>query len=189
MTDIRAGWSRRRWLSAFTSVACAGRPEQSVSARAVELCSPLRFPRDHGAHPARSTEWWYITGWLRDETHSAFGMQITFFRNRPRVQDDNPSRFAPKQLLFAHAAVSDPGMGRLQYDQRSARAGWTFARAGEDTTDVCIDDWSLILDGTRYRAHIAARSFELALEFAPTQVVMLQGQGGFSRKGPRPGEA
>ena len=25
---------------------------------------PLRFPRDHGAHPEYRTEWWYATGWL-----------------------------------------------------------------------------------------------------------------------------
>ena len=27
--------------------------------------SPFAFPRDHGAHPAFRTEWWYVTGWLR----------------------------------------------------------------------------------------------------------------------------
>ena len=62
---------------------------------------PLEFPRDHGAHPETLTEWWYITGWLKDAAGAALGMQITFFRSRPRVQEENPSAFAPKQLLFA----------------------------------------------------------------------------------------
>src|SRR5215467_13903875 len=65
----------------------------------------LRFPRDYGSHPSFRNEWWYITGWVRDSSGVALGIQVTFFRNRPRVADGNPSRFAPQQLLFAHGAV------------------------------------------------------------------------------------
>ena len=32
----------------------------------VQPGAALRFPRDHGSHPAFRTEWWYVTGWLRD---------------------------------------------------------------------------------------------------------------------------
>jgi predicted secreted hydrolase len=149
----------------------------------------FEFPRDHGAHPETLTEWWYITGWLHDASGGALGMQITFFRSRPRVQEENPSAFAPKQLLFAHAALSDPDVGRLQHDQRSSRAGFGLAEAAGKTTDVRIDDWSLRLAGGRYQARIATRGFEFALDFVPSQLVLLQGQGGFSRKGPLPGEA
>src|SRR5436190_4034485 len=148
------GWSRRRWLAAVMSVVCYSR---CPVARALQsAANRIRFPRDHGAHPMKLTEWWYITGSLRDEAGRALGMQITFFRNRPRVQEDNPSAFAPKQLLFAHVAVSDPAVGRLQHDQRAARAGFGLARAAQDTTDVRIDDWLLLLEGARYQARIAA---------------------------------
>jgi predicted secreted hydrolase len=180
-------WSRRRCRFAAIGVVCYSR---SAVARAIQnAAGRLRFPRDHGAHPEKLTEWWYITGSLRDEGGRALGMQITFFRNRPRVQEDNPSAFAPKQLLFAHVAVSDPAVGRLQHDQRSARDGLGLAGAAEETTSVRIDDWLLLLEGTRYQARIAARTFDLALDFEPTQPVLLQGQAGFSRKGPLPGEA
>ena len=27
---------------------------------------PLAFPRDHGAHPSFRTEWWHMTGWLKN---------------------------------------------------------------------------------------------------------------------------
>ena len=60
----------------------------------------LTFPRDFGAHPAWRTEWWYVTGWLRDGAQ-ALGVQVTFFRARTRHPDANPSRFAPRELLFA----------------------------------------------------------------------------------------
>ena len=150
---------------------------------------PLQFPRDHGAHDAFRTEWWYLTGWLRDATGHESGVQITFFRNRPGLQEDNPSRFAPRQLLFAHAALADAGRGHLLHDQRAARAGFDLAEASAETTDVYIGDWSLVLDGSRYRARIDAREFRLDLTFENDQPLLLQGDHGFSRKGPGPEQA
>jgi predicted secreted hydrolase len=142
----------------------------------------LAFPRDHGAHPEYRNEWWYVTGWL-DGGH---GFQVTFFRNRPAIAEQLASRFAPKQLLFAHAAIADPAVGRLVHDQRAAREGFDVARAGTGDTDVKIGDWTLVRSGDRYVTRIAARDFDLALEFQPTQPVLLQGDSGFSRKGPKP---
>lgn len=150
---------------------------------------PLRFPRDHGAHPAFRTEWWYVTGQVRTENARALGFQITFFRSRPGFQEHSLSRFAPKQLLFAHAAIADAAHGRLRHDQRAARAGFGLAEAAEATTDVRIDDWSLVLEGDRYRAHLASHEFGLDLELAASQPVLLQGKGGVSRKGPTPAHA
>jgi predicted secreted hydrolase len=142
------------------------------------------FPRDHGAHPEFRIEWWYVTGWLED----ALGFQITFFRARPEEASDNPSSFNPRQILFAHAALSDPKRGRLLHDERAARAGFTLAHAEIERTGVWIEDWSLALEGERYEARIAARDFDFAFSFF-AQDLVLQGQGGFSRKGHRPQEA
>jgi len=180
-------WSRRRVLLAVPALvlvraARAAYPE-------VERGRALRFPHDHGAHPAYRTEWWYITGWVNDARGREFGVQVTFFRNRPALQEDNPSAFAPKQLLFAHAALADPARGRLRHDQRAAREGFGLACAREGTTDVRIDDWSLALEDGRYRARIASREMDLALLFEPTQAILLQGDAGFSRKAPEPGAA
>ena len=44
------------------------------------------------------------------------------------------ARFAPRQLLFAHAALADPRHGRLRHDQRAARAGFGLAEAARRTT-------------------------------------------------------
>jgi predicted secreted hydrolase len=151
----------------------------------------LSFPRDHGAHPDFRTEWWYVTGWLDAGGGKTLGFQIAFFRSRPDLDQANSSRFAPRQLLFAHAAVSDPALGRLLHDQRSARAGFGLAEAAENDTAVRIDDWTFAraADG-RYVAKIAAREFAFVLEFAPpTGAILLQGEAGLSRKGPRPEQA
>jgi len=149
----------------------------------------LQFPRDHGSHPQFRNEWWYITGWLKTQSGGDLGMQITFFRNRPRVAEEVPSRFAAHQLLFAHAALSDPGAGRLLHDQRAARSGFGLAEAAEGRTEVSIEDWSLRQTDGGYAAQVAARDFRYALRFEAKQSVLLQGEGGYSRKGPNPAQA
>jgi predicted secreted hydrolase len=149
----------------------------------------LQFARDQGSHPRFRTEWWYLTGWVKDGRGRSLGIQITFFRNRPGVDENNPSRFAPRQLLFAHAALADPEIGKLLYDQRAARAGFGLAEAKQGRTDVWIGDWSLKQTADGYHASIAAREFTYALDFKATQPVLLEGDHGLSRKGPLPDEA
>lgn len=145
-----------------------------------------RLPRDHGAHPGYRIEWWYVTGWLERERAAAVGFQLTFFRVRQPEHDANPARFAPRQILFAHAAVSDPARGRLLHAQRTARAGFGLAEASADDLDVFIDRWRLRRQPApeRLRADIEDDGFAYALEFEPTQPVLWQGDRGFSRKGP-----
>lgn len=150
----------------------------------------LRFPADHGAHPAFRTEWWYVTGWLRTDAGKDLGFQVTFFRTRPPVDPRNPSRFAASQVLFAHAALSDPATGKLLHGERAARAGFGLAQASTGDADVAIRDWRLrrSADG-HWKTQLAADGFALALDFQPTQPPLPQGQGGYSRKGPRPEQA
>ncbi|HET9471899.1 MAG TPA: lipocalin-like domain-containing protein [Usitatibacter sp.] len=148
----------------------------------------LEFPRDLGAHPGFRIEWWYVTGHL-ESAAGPLGFQVTFFRVRNPAAEANPSRFAPRQLLFAHAALADPAVGRLLHGERSARAyeGLAEARAGE--TDVRIDDWALERESGAYRARIEAEGFALDLVLTPTQPVLPEGDGGFSRKGPLASQA
>ncbi len=145
---------------------------------------PLRFPFDEGSHPAFRTEWWYVTGWLEPRGREAVGFQITFFRTRPRMDERNPSAFAAREIMIAHAALSDPRQSRLRHAQRIARAVFGLAGAGVGRTHAWIDDWSLTQAGAAYRAHIPAGDFSLGLLFRPTQPPLLQGDEGLSRKGP-----
>ena len=147
----------------------------------------IELPRDGGSHDAYRVEWWYVTGWLSDEQDRARGFQLTFFRVRTGVGEDNPSAFAPRQVLFAHAAIADPEAGKLRHAQRSARQGFGLAYALDDGMYARIDDWALreLTDG-RIEASAAGVDFALRLELAPTQPVLLQGEAGYSRKGPAP---
>jgi predicted secreted hydrolase len=146
----------------------------------------MHFPEDEGSHPQFRTEWWYVTGWLRDAKNKPLGFQITFFRTRPDIagNSEDPSAFAPHQILFAHAALSDPAVGHLLHDQRMQRAGFGLVTAATGRTDVHIDDWSLKQEGRHYIARIPARDFTLNLTIDATQPPMLNGDHGYSRKGP-----
>ena len=147
------------------------------------------FPRDHGAHPDSRLEWWYITGRLESDARE-FGFQVTFFRTRVDRTQDMQSRFAARQLIFAHAAVTDVGSRKLWHDQRIARQGFEVASASPEDTRLRLRDWSLArADSGRYMARVESEDFSFDLRFTPTQSVLLQGSEGWSRKGPRPEQA
>jgi predicted secreted hydrolase len=145
----------------------------------------IELPRDEGSHPQFRTEWWYLTGWVESESGEPFGFQVTFFRNRPGVDEDNPSRFVARQVLFAHAAVSDRRHGALLRGEKSARAGFGLAEAAEGSLAVKIDDWSLRQNDERYFAVAATNEFALQLECVRSQPPLLNGINGFSQKGPQ----
>lgn len=182
--------TRRAWLAAALGAGAVGawpHAAQALPAR------PLVFPRDHGSHPELRTEWWYITGHAHADGQD-WGFQVTFFRSRVDETRTLRSAFAARQLLFAHAALTDVRSGRLLHDQRIARAGFGIAQADEADTAVRIGDWSLVREGTpqgggRYTARIPAGPFSLDLQFDTTQPPILQGRQGLSRKGPRPEQA
>ncbi len=122
----------------------------------------IQFPRDEGSHPQFKTEWWYVTGWLEDASGAPLGFQLTFFRSRTGIDDDNPSRFALRQVLFGHLAISDPKRGSLLHHEKSARSGFGLAAAAEGSLDVYIDDWQLRREGDAYRA--VAKTDDLQLD-------------------------
>lgn len=205
---MTGGWTRRRWLGApamlgawVPSVASSnGRSSTANTASVVSAASAagaaddavrrgrrLVFPRDHGAHPGSAIEWWYLTGWLGTEAAPRWGFQVTFFRRRIAAAESSTSRFAARQLLFAHAALTDLTARQHHHAQRlvrwDGRSATPPARCERATTDVQVQRWSLAraADGT-----LSARidgPFALDLALAPTQPLLLQGDAGFSRKG------
>jgi len=151
---------------------------------------PVVFPQDTGSHPAYRTEWWYATGWLNTPDGKPLGFQITFFRSATGHDPADPSAFAPSQLIIAHAALSDPSLGRLMHDQRIARQGFGLAYAKTGNTDVKLDAWQLVRapDG-HYDVKVNANGFTLNLQLKPTQAPLIQGDNGYSKKGPLPAQA
>ncbi len=102
-------------------------------------------------------------------------------------------RFAPRQLLLAHAALTDVAAHQLWHGQRIAR--WNGdptarpASAALADTHIQLADWALqrhALPGghSRYVAQLGDADVAYQLELTTTQPLLLQGQAGYSRKGP-----
>lgn len=204
---------RRRWLqqlgrysaiaSPLAAAAAATGPDAAdAPGPAISRGRVLRFPRDHGAHLNAGTEWWYVTGWLATAaaTGSApaapvAGFQVTFFRSRTGLADGHASRFAARQLLFAHAALTllDGAARPHRHDQRLARwngdANAAPAAASSSGGAVRLAGWQLVDETSGWRTQVRARDFSIDLQLARTQPLLLQGEDGFSRKGPQPQQA
>ncbi len=174
---------RRAWL-----VSMAAGAALPARAEGVRRDQALMFPRDHGAHLDARTEWWYATGWLGSEAAPTHGFQITFFRSRTGLAEGNRSRFAARQLLFAHAAITQLAGGVHVHDQRIVRwNGDAEARTGAAQVgrgDVQLGGWTLRDDNSAWRARAPGRELGLDLSLTRTQPLLLQGDAGYSRKGP-----
>lgn len=149
------------------------------------------LPRDHRMHPAFRTEWWYFTGWFNSPALSEpIGVQITFFRSAPNVNVLNPSTFAPKQLLFAHAAVAMPSAGKLKHDQiirRAGSGGALIQATSQQVLNIQMPGWQLhTAQGEQWQCQIQTPQLAIDLSIEQTQTPWMQGEGGYSQKGPQP---
>ena len=188
-------WSRRGVLRTALALPAGLAAGGLAGGTQVLPSTRLVFPRDHGAHPEFHTEWWYATGVLQAGQGEMLGFQITFFRTRVDVNlgDAPPGRFTPRHVLFAHGALTDVQGGKLWHGQRIGR--WNgdpavrphFAALAD--TGVQLGGWSLERTGGAYMARLAEPEFGFELALSPTQPLLLQGEAGFSRKGPELAQA
>jgi predicted secreted hydrolase len=193
-------WSRRHWWRTLCGLSALLQTPSGHAGGGALTRRALAFPGDHGSHPDVRTEWWYLTGWLRDEGAQLLGFQVTFFRSRVDGAQGLRSRLAARQLLFAHAALSDPGQGRFVHEQTVARwnGGPDEVVAGPESatgaqradTRVRLPGWQLnrLADG-RYQVQLRQGELAMDLMGRPTQSLLLQGDRGWSRKGPDPAQA
>ena len=154
------------------------------------------FPRDHGAHPAFQTEWWYYTGNLSTAEGRRFGFQFTVFRRAidPTLTDTD-SEWRTGQVYMAHFTVSDLQEERFFHDERYSRGGAGLAGAlpidGDDSAyHVWLEDWQVrAIADDQYS--ITAASFNFAVDLLLDQVKppALQGDNGLSHKSSEAGNA
>jgi predicted secreted hydrolase len=183
------GVTRRLLLAAGAGLLQTSQAAQSPVGITPRL---LTFPTDHGSHPDTRTEWWYVTGTLQSGTDN-FGFQITFFRSKTNVAADHPSRFAASQLHFAHVALTDLQAKKMLHDQRIARgnsgSGFGRASAAEGDTNLMLEGWTLKRGGSValpiYQTKITTANFAFDFTLSATQSLLLQGDAGYSRKGPQ----
>src|SRR5262245_55148730 len=162
--------------------------------RGYEVALPgrvLNFPRDHGAHPAFQTEWWYYTGHLRTTEGEEYGYQLTFFQRR--VDDGSllagPSQWAPQHLYMAHFAISDTQRKRLTFAEKINRPNLGVAGAAEERLRVWNDDWRSEALGPYQHLSTTMGNFSIKLILVPEKAPVVHGIDGVSQKGGAKGNA
>jgi len=153
----------------------------------------MRFPEAHGAHPEYQTEWWYFTGNLRDVNGRRFGYQFTLFRRAlaPANQVvERPSEWATVQVYMAHFTLSDINGRRHYAFERIARGAAGLAGVRAQPFRAWLEDWSIeeTPDGL-WHLRAAQEGIHLDLRLVDQKGPVLQGDQGYSQKGPEPGSA
>ncbi len=151
------------------------------------------FPVDFGPHPDFQTEWWYYTGNLATSDGRRFGYQLTFFRRALEPAGQRQARasaWATDQVYLAHFALTNVSDRRFNAVERFARGAAGLAGAQASPYAVWIDDWRVaeIAPGVR-RLHATQGDLVLDLTLSDRKGPILQGQNGYSQKGPDPGNA
>jgi predicted secreted hydrolase len=153
----------------------------------------LEFPAAHGPHPDYQTEWWYYTGNLDTAEGQHFGYQLTFFRRALLPLSDEHAResnWAANQVYFAHFAITDV-VGNQHYSfERFTRGAVGLADAQSDPYQVWLETWRVEQTG-KDTYHLYAQNNNLTLDLVLKDVKgpVLQGDHGYSQKGPDPGNA
>ena len=146
------------------------------------------FPADHGAHPDYQTEWWYLTGVLRDNTGREFGFQYTLFRYGLFVASGENAQhdWRNGQMYMAHLAISDVAQARHHGAQRLVRGHPRLAGVTvEPWLQTWLEDWRFKQTAEQsfnLEAFEDAR-FGLTLELNQERPLRLQGEAGLSHKG------
>jgi predicted secreted hydrolase len=159
----------------------------------VEEPQPLVFPRDYGPHPDHQTEWWYYTGNLKTDDGRHVGYQLTFFRRAlapPAGRQVRGSEWATNQVYMAHFALTDVAGKSYQAFERFSRGAAGLAGAEAAPFRVWLEDWSVEqVEPGVVRMQAAQQGVALELRLADAKGPILHGDGGYSQKGPEPGNA
>jgi predicted secreted hydrolase len=167
----------------------AGLGERSDGFAPVVPGKTFSFPSDHGAHPDFRIEWWYVTANLVDASGSAYGAQWTLFRQAMRPGGEQEG-WASRQLWMGHAAVTSA---------RTHRFVETFARGGVGQAGVEAKPFAAWIDAWEMRGSdqtgdttispldlkASGADFSYALHLTADRPLILQGDGGYSKKSER----
>ncbi|MEV3832626.1 lipocalin-like domain-containing protein [Aeromonas allosaccharophila] len=145
----------------------------------------IHLPEDHAAHPDYRSEWWYLTGNLKDEQGREYGMQWTLFRQgiEQELRTSNP--WLTPQLWLAQFAITDLDRGSHRQDERASRQGPGLA--GASGGQYWLREWRLASQGAAlFPATLKVQSTigELNLTVNAAKPQVLQGKAGYSEKSP-----
>lgn len=147
------------------------------------------FPRDHYSHPEFRTEWWYYTGHVRSRDGRSFGYQLTFFRAGLRRERLSQSKWALKNLYFAHLALTDENERAFTFREKISRGALGQAGAATDRLHVWVEDWILKGDVPDHLLEARDASMAIRLRLTPLKPPVVNGINGVSQKAEGVGNA
>ena len=146
------------------------------------------FPEDHGSHPDFKTEWWYFTGHLKSKS-SVYGFELTFFRFANDGQFAKRSEWSADQLYLTHFTVTDEDEGKFYKYETVNRGALGIAGSATDTLHVWNGSYSVEIQKGIFKISASSPHINLELRLKRSSEIVLNGNNGLSRKGPRKGEA
>ncbi|MEM6520124.1 MAG: lipocalin-like domain-containing protein [Cyanobacteria bacterium P01_C01_bin.70] len=153
----------------------------------------LEFPQNLGPHNGYQTEWWYYTGNLATESGREFGYQLTFFRRALTPETTavtDASDWRSNQIYFSHFTISDIENQDFYPHERFSRQSAGLSGAQAEPYRVWLENWSAteIKPG---KVQLVAETDDVALDLVLNETLppVLQGDRGYSKKGPEPGNA
>jgi predicted secreted hydrolase len=147
------------------------------------------FPGDHGPHPDYRIEWWYVTANLADASGAAYGVQWTLFREAvaPGAQQEG---WANQQVWMGHAAATSAATHN--FAERFARGGVGQAGVEAQPFRAWMDAWEMRGIGemrgdsiSPLEVRASGADFDFTLQLEADRPLVLQGEGGYSRKSER----
>lgn len=178
---ILAGLGGKTFAQGF-----AGLGEGADGFAAVVPGRTFAFPADHGPHPEFRIEWWYVTANLADNNGTAYGAQWTLFRQAIAAGPPQEG-WANQQIWMGHAAMTRADTHRVS--QTFARGGIGQAGVEAAPFHAWIDNWEMRgLDAMNetnvapLRLSASGTDFSYALRLDADRPLVLQGDGGYSRK-------
>lgn len=142
----------------------------------------LRFPIDHGEHPAFGIEWWYITANLVDEQGNDYGLQWTLFRTANPDIDITP--WSNNQSFMGHSSLHGPS--HSWFEQKLARGGVGNASVTTSPFNAVIDNWAFSASGDNLTPATLNFSINQAisakLNLFADKPITLHGKEGYSQK-------
>lgn len=151
------------------------------------------FPADHGPHEGFRNEWWYFTGNLTAAGERRFGYQLTFFRSELTPHPaKRESDWGTNEVYMAHFALTDVEGKRFRFAERFSRAALGLAGAGGRPLAVRLEDWSALESAAKpwsVKLRAAEGDLTVDLDLSSVKPVVLNGEGGLSRKSAASGNA
>jgi predicted secreted hydrolase len=163
----------------------------AASSSAAQLWTPARpghswqFPRDHYSHDGYRTEWWYLTGILRDQRGHSHGFQFTIFRRGLRPPGQRPaarSRFVVDDFAMGHFTLSDVEARRFRYRQEISRGAFGEAGFGAPGQPrlawIGKDEIRCEPDGSLAMVSHPDEASAISLRMTPTGPPVIHGENG-----------